>query len=229
MKLYTVGHSNQTIEEFFELIIPQKINCIIDVRSMPYSKHTPQFNQENIKNFLNQREVLYAHFGLEFGARRTDCLKDTEFSKKGKKEIKQQVNFQLGIKTDNFTRGVERLKTALSQDINVCLMCSEANPIDCHRFSFISKYFYELGWNVQHIIRDKDTLQGITIEHAILESEMIMDYVKHGKLREADGQGQKTIFPLDYSTREQRIDAYKLKNLEIGYCPDIDEKELLID
>ena len=66
--LYTVGHSNQTFEEFMQLLIPHEIDCIIDVRSMPYSKYTPQFNSEQLKAQLNKHGILYAHFGNEFGA-----------------------------------------------------------------------------------------------------------------------------------------------------------------
>ena len=48
-QLYTVGHSNQSIEVFFQLLESQRIDTILDVRSMPYSKYTPQFNEEALK------------------------------------------------------------------------------------------------------------------------------------------------------------------------------------
>lgn len=234
--LYTVGHSNQTAEEFIELIEPYGVNCIIDVRSMPYSKYTPQFNQETLKNTLQRRGILYAHFGTEFGARRTDCLVETDLGKKGTKE---QVNFELGVKSPNFLHGVERLEKALSQGRTVSLMCSEANPLDCHRFSFLARFFHEQGWEVMHIMRhhlgdsEEETFQSVresipdrpfTRSHQQLEQEMISEYVKSGRLKKTEEQSGTSLFTFSdfgdsYNAEQQRIDAYRLKNHDIGWTP----------
>ena len=226
--LYTIGHSNQSQEKFLELIKDQEINCIIDVRSVPYSEHTPQFNKEVLKSFLNKDGILYAHFGNEFGARRADCFQEVEFVKRRLKEIKRQVDFEQGIKTQNFLKGVERLKKALLQGWHVSLMCSEANPIDCHRFSFISRYFYEkLGWDVRHIIKDESNGKSMCKSHKELEAKMILEYVSNKKLLECLGQGDpKLSLGDDYTERQQRIDAYRLKNREIGYI-DNEQYELI--
>lgn len=231
--IYTVGHSNQTFEEFMQLLIPYKIDCIIDVRSMPYSKYTPQFNSELLKTQLNKHGILYAHFGKEFGARRTDCLKDTEFKKKGIIEIKPQVNFELGVSTDNFLHGVARLKKALSQGRHVAIMCSESDPLGCHRYSFLSRYFYENRWEVRHIVRDEYSGEACWKSHEELEKQLILGYVASKKLQELPGQGQQMLF-LDfgdgYDENQQRIDAYRLKNHEIGWIPtDNNDYENTID
>lgn len=218
--LYTIGHSNQTFEEFVQLLISQNIDCIIDVRSIPYSKFTPQFNLETLKFQLNQHGILYAHFGNEFGARRYDCLKDAEFKNKGAIEVKPQVNFELGVTTSLFLHGVERLKKALLQDRHVSLMCSESNPLSCHRFSFLSRYFYEEGWDVRHIVRDEKTEEPYWQPHKELEKQMILDYVEAKKLRELPGQGQPVLafdFEDEYNENQQRVEAYQLKNHEIGW------------
>ena len=222
-QLFSVGHSNQSIEEFFQLLESQRIDCILDVRSMPYSKYTPHFNEAPLKAWLNQHGVLYAPFGKHFGARRSDCLKETKFVKKGEKEIKPQVNFELGVNTLDFLSGVDRLNKALDQGRRVSLMCSEADPLGCHRFSFISRYFYDLGWDVQHIVRDDDTSEPTVRSHRELEKAMILDYVNHNKLKSIGGQMGDSLF-LDfgdgYTEEQQRIDAYRLKNHEIGWVPD---------
>ena len=220
--LYTVGHSNQTFEEFMQLLKPHSIDCIIDVRSVPYSKYTPQFNSEVLKAQLNKNGILYAHFGVEFGARRNDCLKDTEFVKKGNVEVKPQVNFEMGVLTDNFLHGVNRLKKALSQGRVVSLMCSESDPLGCHRFSFLSRFFYELGWDLRHIEKDEKTGDVYWKSHKELETQMILNYVACKKLREIPGQGQPALsfdFGDGYDELQQRIDAYRLKNHEIGWLP----------
>ena len=218
--LFSVGHSNQSIEEFFQLLESQRIDCILDVRSMPYSKYTPQFNEEPLKVWLNQHGILYVPFGKHFGARRFDCLQ-----KISSKESKSQVNFELGVTTPDFLSGVERLNKALDQNRRVSLMCSEADPLGCHRFSFISRFFYDLGWNVQHIIRDENTGKPIIRSHKELEMAMILDFVKRKKLKSVGDQMGNSLFSDfgdGYDEKQQRIDAYRLKNHEIGWIPEYD-------
>lgn len=217
--IYTIGHTLQSADEFYEMISKYDINCIIDVRSMPYSQHAPQFNKENLNLFLRNHGVLYAHFGTEFGARRNDCL---SFVKKDGQNC-MQVNFELGIKTDNFKSGISRLDNALAQNRTIALMCTEANPLDCHRFSFISRFLYDNQYDIAHIVRNKTTHEISIKSHKELECSMISEYIKKKKLRETGG-----LFD-DYSFEQQRIDAYKLKNHEIGYIPNSIEEQQIID
>lgn len=217
--LYTIGHSNQSINEFMQLLDTYNIDCIIDVRSMPYSKYTPQFNESSIKQQLSQKGILYASFGKYFGARRSDCLKIEEFIKKGQKEEKQQVNFEIGITTSDFKTGVNRVEKAISQGRTIAFMCSESDPLACHRFSFIARFFYDMGWDIKHIVRDITTGQGIIYTHQFLEQKMISDYISHKKLKSTSEQSL-LLFNDNYSFEQQRIDAYRLKNHEIGWLPD---------
>jgi len=204
-KLYSIGHSSQTQEEFLALLMQHGINCIVDVRSVPASKYTPQFNQETLKWFLKSHDIQYLHFGDEFGARRTDCLDEHG-----------QVNFERAVKTPNFQQGVIRLMTGLKKGYRIALMCSEADPLECHRFSMVSRYFYDQGVDVQHILKD-----GILASHASLEKEMINQFLHSRKyhLPEID-----LLFG-SYSEEEQRKDAYRLKNKEIGYKPELQLEE----
>ena len=204
-KLYSIGHSSQTQEEFLALLMQHGINCIVDVRSVPASKYTPQFNQETLKWFLKSHDIQYLHFGDEFGARRTDCLDEHG-----------QVNFEQAVKTPNFQQGVIRLMTGLKKGYRIALMCSEADPLECHRFSMVSRYFYDQGVDVQHILKD-----GILASHASLEKEMINQFLHSRKyhLPEID-----LLFG-SYSEEEQRKDAYRLKNKEIGYKPELQLEE----
>jgi len=218
--IYTIGHSIQSIDEFYNMINAFNIDCVIDVRSTPFSQHAPQFNKDNLKFYLKTRGVLYAHFGLEFGARRNDCLATTI---KDDKEVKQ-VNFELGVKTDNFRDGIRRLDNALGQDRTIALMCTESNPLDCHRFSFISRYLYDNGYDVSHITRNKATKEIELKSHKELEVRMIKEYLskKSPELKEVG----RTLFD-EYSEEEQRIDAYRLKNRDIGFIPSMEEQEII--
>ena len=204
-RLYSVGHSNQSQEEFLELLKKHDVNCIVDVRSVPASKYTPQFNMEPLKWFLKKNDIQYLHFGEEFGARRTDSL-----------NIEGQVDFEQAVRTTNFNRGVERLMNGLQKGFRISLMCSEANPLECHRFSLVSRYFYDNGLDVQHILKD-----GELASHEVLEKEMIDEYLHSKKPKLADID---QLFG-SYTADDQRCDAYRLKNKEIGYKPQYELEE----
>lgn len=196
-QLYTIGHSNHTQEEFIAMLRQYGIDCIVDVRSIPSSKHVPQFNQDVLKWQLEKNSITYLHFGNEFGARRTDCL-----------NAEGQVDFELATKAHAFLNGVKRIQKGLERGYHIAFMCSEANPLECHRFSLVSRYFYDYGYDVLHILHD-----GTLTSHAELEKELIEE-LRHSKkyhLRETD--------PLfgSYTDEEQLNDAYRLKNKEIGY------------
>lgn len=218
--VFTIGHTLQSQDDFYDMLQHFDVNCVIDVRSMPFSKHAPQFNKDILNIYLKSKNVLYAHFGKEFGARRYDCLKEAQ--KDGCKV--RQVNFELGVKTDDFKLGINRLDNALGQGRTIALMCTEANPLDCHRFSFLSRYLYDNGYEVAHIVRSKDNHEILLKTHKELEANMINEYVRKGKLWDTGG-----LFPELGNEEEQRMEAYRIKNREIGYVPSLNNDEQTID
>ena len=203
-KAYTVGHSNHEIEYFHEILEAHSINCIIDVRSVPASAYTPQFNKDNLKNYLRAHNIQYLHFGEEFGARRTDydCLDENG-----------QIDFLKVSRTTKFLKGVERLERGLTKGFNISLMCSEAEPIECHRFALISRYLKDNGFRICHILKDKSIR-----EQEEVEKEMIDEYINKGKIpAPLAGNGQFALFEDDMSDKDRRNKAFLLKNKEIGY------------
>lgn len=194
--LYTVGHSNSTLEKLISLLKLAGANCVIDVRSTPASSYSPHFNKEPLQRFLKANGILYGHLGEDFGARRTDSI------------IDGQVNFAKAVTTEAFQRGVERISNGLSKGYKIAFMCSEAKPLECHRFSMISRYFVDHGYNVNHILHNETI-----VPHLHLEKEMIDEYIKKKKINEVD------LMFGEYDAETQRDDAYKIKNKEIGYKP----------
>ena len=199
-KLYTVGHSNQTQEAFLHLLQEHDVDCIADVRSVPASKYAPQFNQDSLLWFLQRNGIHYLHLGEELGARRYDCFND-----------EGQVDFERAAKTTAFLHGVELLMKELKRGARISLMCSEANPLLCHRFSLIARYFHEHGIDVRHILKDASLTP-----HAELETEMIAKYKKSRKHHLPDVD----LLFRNYTEEDQRRDAYRLKNKEIGFRPE---------
>lgn len=197
MKLYTVGHSNHEQAEFLRLLQTHGVDCVADVRSVPASKHNPQFNQEALEEFLHGHGIDYQFFGKEFGAQRMDSLNS-----------EGQVDFELAIHTTLFQQGVDRLKAIQNEKKKVALMCSEGDPMACHRFALVARYFHEHGFEVYHILKD-----GTLVSHQQLEQNMVSHYLHSRKPLLSDVD---ELFGT-YTTAEQLQDAYRLKNKEIGF------------
>ena len=204
--LYSVGHSNQTIESFLEEISAFGVNCIVDVRSTPYSKFTPQFNAEALGAFLRRHGIAYLPFGNEFGARRTDAV-----------DANGQVDFDMAAKTEAFAHGVERIKMGLQRGFHIAFMCSEAHPLECHRFALVSRYFDEHGYEVIHILNKEQSAT-----HQSLLQTLIKEYVKKGTVKDHRQQSLDLFAdeedePSEYTYEDQVRATYRKKNDEIGY------------
>ena len=201
--VHTIGHSNHPISHFIELLQSHNINCIIDVRSMPYSQYNPQYNKEVLRDSLFHEEILYAHFGKEFGARHT---KPSLLDNQGRVDFKK---VRVG---EDFLKGVQRLEDALDRGYKIALMCSEKDPLTCHRFSMVSYHLDRIGYEVYHILEDCGV-----ISNKELEGEMLKKYKK--KIP------QDTLF--ERVTREQQIEfGYQLCNQDIAFHWDSSTSEL---
>ena len=195
--LFTVGHSNHSADYFGELLDAFGVTCVVDVRSTAASAYNPQFNKEPLAAFLKARGVTYLHFAAEFGARHTDpALWDAD----------GRVDFEKVRQSDAFRTGVERLRKGLEGGYTISLMCSEAEPFDCHRFAMVSKYLAENGFDVQHILKDKTA-----VPNADLEDELLVKYRKRIP--------QPSLFEPAVSRQAQLDAAYRLRNADIGWSP----------
>lgn len=194
--VYTIGHSNHQVDHFRELLEAHSVNCVIDVRSVPASSYNPQFNKDSLTNYLKYNNITYLHFGSEFGARQTEKDLLDDFGK---------VDFDKVRKTDTFLLGVERLKEGLSKGFKVSLMCSEADPFECHRFSLISYYLVRNGFVVMHILKDKTI-----IENSELEIRLLKKYDK--KIPKPN------LFDTHILSEIEKLNlAYRLRSKEVAY------------
>lgn len=201
--VYTVGHSNHSIDYFVELLNTYFVTCIIDVRSVAASAYNPQYNKDGLSDFLKKRGINYMHFPEEFGARHFDPqLLDPE----GK------VDFGKVRSSKPFAAGIERLKIGLEKEFVIALMCSESEPFDCHRFSMISVALQGQGFDVRHIMKDKTCKTQAELENVLLKK-----YDK--KIPKPD------IFNPEVSLSDQLEVAYRLRNREIAYSPYSNDRE----
>ena len=127
LPISTIGHSTRSIEEFIQLLEAHGIQQLIDVRTVPRSRHNPQFNRENLPDSLKARGIAYRHMpelgGLRHAKPDSVNLGWRNASFRGYADYMQ---------TDAFRAGVERL-IKLSAQETTAIMCAEAVPWRCHR------------------------------------------------------------------------------------------------
>jgi uncharacterized protein (DUF488 family) len=167
---YTIGHSNHPIEDFIQTLKKFQIQCIIDVRTIPVSTYMPHFNRENLETWLEREGIEYKYLGNMIGGRYTDpALLDSQGSVDYEK-VEQRSIFQAGI--DQVCQIIDAGKLA-------ALMCSEKDPLDCHRFILVSKALAKKGVSIDHIVFEgtKDA-KGKLIGTLISTSDLEKNYGK---------------------------------------------------
>jgi len=139
--VWSMGHSNVTIDEFIDLVRWREIQVIADVRSMPYSKYTPQFNKELLVASLLKAGIRYQFMGDSLGGRPPEPdLYDDE----------GHVLYSELAKNFRFKSGVEQLCIAAEKE-SIAMMCSEESPQNCHRRLLISRVLSEQGVETLHV------------------------------------------------------------------------------
>ncbi|MEF8873478.1 MAG: DUF488 domain-containing protein [Candidatus Thermoplasmatota archaeon] len=126
-KVYTIGYEGKDIDKFLELLEERGVSRLIDVRSSPRSRKE-DFNQENLKDELFQKSIMYKHLP-ELGGLRED--------------------YEEVMEGEDWEDGFEELKK-LAKEGKTVLMCLEEDPMKCHR-KYIAEELEKEGWDVVHI------------------------------------------------------------------------------
>jgi uncharacterized protein (DUF488 family) len=123
----TIGHSTRTLEEFIHLLKTHGATCIVDVRTVPRSRHNPQFNKASLPGSLKKAGLGYVHLpglgGLRHAKRDSLNVGWRNASFRGYADYMQ---------TPEFAQSLEELIRLANQD-RIVLMCAEAVPWRCHR------------------------------------------------------------------------------------------------
>jgi uncharacterized protein (DUF488 family) len=130
--IWTIGHSNRSIEKFLALLSEHKIEVLIDIRSFPTSK-VEHFKREEMERWLPEHGIEYVWLGKELGGYR-------------------RGGYEAHIKTELFGEGVKKL-LEFAKKKRVCIMCMEKNPKYCHR-RFLTAYLEEKDVEVIHILEE---------------------------------------------------------------------------
>lgn len=144
--IYTIGHSTHSVDEFLALLQQHAITAVADIRSVPFSRWQPQFNQEPLRHALGEAGIAYVFLGKELGARTDDrsCYVDG------------RVQYRRLAATVSFREGLIRLESGHRKQ-RIVVMCAEGEPLDCHRTILVARELEALGICVQHVLSSGKT------------------------------------------------------------------------
>lgn len=141
LRVWTIGHSNHSLERFIELLGSAEIEAVADVRSQPYSRFNQHFNQPPLKAALVEAGVRYVFLGEELGGRPPER---SMYDREG------HVLYSEVAGTERFRSGIDRVRQGASR-WRVALMCSEEDPTDCHRRLLVARVLRAEGVEVVHV------------------------------------------------------------------------------
>ena len=140
----TIGHSNHSPGEFLSLLRLHEVGEVVDVRTSPYSRYLPHFNHAPLAAMLEDAGIEYAFRGGELGGRPTDrsCY-----------DSDGRVLYDRLAATEPFQDGISYVMRH-ADETRVALMCSEKEPMECHRGLLIAGALADLGAEVAHVLAD---------------------------------------------------------------------------
>jgi uncharacterized protein (DUF488 family) len=167
--LFSIGHSNHSIEHFVSLLQGAGVTLLADVRSYPKSRYAPQFNREALEQSLPASGIGYLWLGKELGGMAREK-----------------------ITAEDFECGLGQLYDASVRQ-PTAMMCAERDPLNCHRWLWLSR---EL------------TARGVKVAHILANGKIENQFETENRLLEAEGLAGE-----DFFSREERLrDAYRARS-----------------
>lgn len=156
-QIFTVGHSNHSIERFVSLLNAHRITAIADVRSSPFSRYVSQFNRSELRSTLPSHDIHYVFLGRELGARPKDlsCY------------VKGKALYERIAATSDFAEGIGRLAHG-SQRHKIAIMCAERDPITCHRAILVCQHLRQFSMEISHIHPNGELESHVHLERRML-------------------------------------------------------------
>jgi uncharacterized protein (DUF488 family) len=178
LRIWTIGHSTRSIEEFIQLLKALDIRALADVRQFPGSRRYPHFNQEQLSSSLAKAGIDYTHF-VELGGRRR-ARKNSPNTAWRNEAFRGYADY---MDTAGFRAGIERLLQLVGEK-KTAIMCAEALWWQCHR-GLIADHLKAAGHEVIHILGPNKTES-----HPFTSAARIVD----GKLSYA-ADATESLFP----------------------------------
>lgn len=173
---------------FLTMLKRAGVTAVADVRSSPFSRRYPHFSQKELRATLKGQGIKYAPLCKELGGRPSDS----------KLYCDGVADYEKMALEPDFLEGIDRVITG-AKEHTIALMCSEHNPLDCHRCLLVGRALAERNVSIGHILNNGKMAE----QHEIEE-----------KLLSLSGGAADDMF----ATREERLDkAYRLRAKNVAY------------
>jgi uncharacterized protein (DUF488 family) len=172
--IFTLGHSTLPIASFLALLRAYGIERLVDIRTIPRSRHNPQFNDAALASILEARHLEYAHLKSLGGLRRPG--KDSPNTGWRNEGFRGFADY---MQTEEF-RGALAALIGMSRDKRVAIMCAEAVPWRCYR----------------SLVADALGVHGVPVVEILSESS----YRMHELTRFAQVDGVRITYPSEQAT-----------------------------
>lgn len=156
--ILTIGHSTNSYGNFLKLLQRAGVSALADVRTAPFSRNQPQFNRENLSEALRHDGISYVFLGKELGGRPSDL----QYYSDGLADYDKMSTSPI------FERGLDRIVTG-AERYRIAAMCSEQDPLDCHRCLLIGRALAKRRIAIIHVLQNGDTVNHPQIEERLLE------------------------------------------------------------
>jgi uncharacterized protein (DUF488 family) len=137
----TIGHSNQSVDNFTSLLKNARVTAIADVRSVPFSRRFPWFSAKALADRLQSRGIAYSALGHALGGRPDDPALYCD----------GVADYEAMARTAEFHAGLDQVFGG-ARNQRICLMCAEREPLDCHRCLLVGRALVKRGCAVGHIL-----------------------------------------------------------------------------
>jgi uncharacterized protein (DUF488 family) len=184
--IFTVGHSNHSIENFLALLQDAGVSAIADVRSHPVSRFAPQFNKEALGQALEAQNISYRYLGDALGGR----PRDRAFYCDG------VVDYDKVAASESFQAGLNNVIEAAAHH-RLALMCTERDPLQCHRCLLVARRLAE---------------RGAAIGHVLPSGEIASQHATEDRLLTMEGLGGDDLF----SRASRLADAYRARRPRVS-------------
>lgn len=194
--IFSIGHSTHTYERFLELVRKAGVTAIADVRTSPFSRHFPHFSKDALKGELRSDGIVYSFLGKELGGRPAG----RQFYCDG------VADYERMARSPDFALGIQRVLKG-ARKYRIALMCSEHDPLDCHRCLLVGRALAERGVGVKHILAD-----GAIVDHRDIEERLLR----------SEGRESTDLF---LSRDERLAEAYRKRARKVAYAEQSDGPE----
>jgi uncharacterized protein (DUF488 family) len=162
--ILTIGHSRHPLERFLALLKTAHVTALADVRSAPVSRFSPHFNKAALAASLAGQGIDYLFLGQDLGGR----PEREEMYTQGRADYAKMAA------SPDFHAGLARLTEAAERN-QVAVMCSEADPLDCHRCLLVGRALAEAGIEVGHILASGEIVRHLQVEDRLLQLEHLAE------------------------------------------------------